>query len=353
MIKAEENKLNHFLIKEDLDLNNIYNKPFYLIRNGIFNQIEREMLNAGIHNYFISSKNNLNQMYLNCFFNDKVDDNTSNSFEINLKESDFSPWKLLSELNNKIISDFNLLISLKTFKVIKKTKKKCVIGEKEKIILKNESSTKIHPGVIFDTINGPIIIDENVEIYPFSTLEGPLYIGKNTFIKSARISGGVVIGENCKISGEVTNSIIGDYTNKSHEGALLNSYVGSWCNISGYTNTANLKLNYTDIILNNGVTKFRTCNLKLGSIINDYVRLAGGLTMMPGTFVDSCSTLTEGSIIKGYSAPFSYINNSQKYELNIFLSEISKMKQRRNITMDVHLKNYLNMLFLDNVNNDK
>ena len=353
MIKAKENKLHHFLIKEDLDLNNIYNKPFYLIRNGIFNHIEREMLNAGIDQYFISSKNSLNQMYLNCFFNDKIDKNISNTFEINLKESDFSPWKLLSEVHAKIASDFDLLISLKTFKSIENISKKCVIGEKKKIILKNESSTKIYAGVIFDTTKGPIIIDENVEIYPFSTLEGPLYIAKNTFIKSARISGGVIIGENCKISGEVINSIIGDYTNKIHEGALLNSYVGSWCNISGYTNTANLKLNYSDIILHNGVTNFMTSNLKLGSIINDYVRLARGLTMMSGTFIDSCSTLTDGSITKGYCAPFSYINNSQKYNFQNFISEISKMKQRRNITIDEHLNNYFNMLFLDNVNNDK
>ncbi len=172
-----------------------------------------------------------------------------------------------------------------------------------------------------------------------------MYIGQNTLIKSARINGGVTIGENCKISGEVVNSIIGNYTNKSHESALLNSYVGNWCNIAGYTNTTNLKSNYSEINVRNEFEKFKTNTLKFGSLINDYVRLASGLTIMPGSFIDTCSTLIEAPILKGYYKPFSYINQTKKYDLDIFISEISKIKQRRNIYVTKELKTYFNAIY--------
>jgi hypothetical protein len=91
-------KKNHFLVDENLDLNNIYKKPFYLIKNGCLNFIEREALILGVRNYSITSNSELNNTYLKYVFQN-TENKLDNTIKIELKESDFSPWKLLNEIS--------------------------------------------------------------------------------------------------------------------------------------------------------------------------------------------------------------------------------------------------------------
>lgn len=338
--------MNSYIVIEEYSLNNIYKKPFCTIRNGAMNTLERLNLeNLDKPDYLVYT-NQLNNLYVKYIF-DKLDKEIkdNNVRNIVFDEMDFSPWALLSTLNRNIENDFNLLLKNSLFTPITKILKDIVIGEKDKIIVKDNNSIKIFQGVILDTTKGEIIIDENVEIYPFSTLEGPLYIGKNTVIKAARISGGVIIGNNCKISGEIFNSIIGDFSNKSHESALLNSYVGNWCNIAGYTNTTNLKYNYSNVIVKYNLKKIDTGTIKFGSIINDFSRLSSGMTIMPGTFIDSCSTIIEDSVVKGYYKPFSFLNKISKQNFKEFVFEIDLIMQRRNKSVSDILEKYFEKLY--------
>ena len=47
----------------------------------------------------------------------------------------------------------------------------------------------------------------------------------------AKIYGPTIIGPNCKVSGEISNSIFLGYSNKAHDGFLGHSIIGEWCNI--------------------------------------------------------------------------------------------------------------------------
>lgn len=52
-----------------------------------------------------------------------------------------------------------------------------------------------------------------------SVIVGPCFIGDNSVIKiGAKIYENTSIGKNCKIGGEVENSIIIGYSNKQHDG---------------------------------------------------------------------------------------------------------------------------------------
>ncbi|MEO6903054.1 MAG: hypothetical protein ABI315_07865 [Bacteroidia bacterium] len=287
-------------MKKQLD--NIYRKDFRTIRTGIFSQSQRELFNTS------TKKENTDELIM--------------------------PWHLISKIKNNIIDDYKLLhISKKYFKNSKILNKLEIVGNKDLLYLMDNSS-KILPGVILDTTDGPIVINKNVTIMPFSYLKGPIYIGENTTIKDARIYGGVSIGNSCRIAGELENCLIGNFTNKNHESAIVHSYVGDWCNIGGYFKTADLNLDYSTIkihLMNN--KKIDTKMQKLGVIISDYVRIGAGMLTNPGTFIDFGCSLIQLPKISGYFDPFTLYHKDNFCEINSFLSQISVFMQRRDMNV--------------------
>ncbi|NNG28214.1 MAG: hypothetical protein HKM87_11845, partial [Ignavibacteriaceae bacterium] len=90
----------------------------------------------------------------------------------------------------------------------------------------------IKSGVVLDASKGPIYLDKDVVIFPNAVIEGPVYIGESSQVKScATIYENVSIGKVCKVGGEIEDSIILSYSNKQHSGFLGHSYLGSWVNI--------------------------------------------------------------------------------------------------------------------------
>jgi len=65
----------------------------------------------------------------------------------------------------------------------------------------------VHPMVVIDAEHGPVYIDEDAEIHPFTHIEGPCYIGKKTILLGAKCHEGNSIGPFCRIGGEVEESI--------------------------------------------------------------------------------------------------------------------------------------------------
>ena len=63
----------------------------------------------------------------------------------------------------------------------------------------------------------------------------------------AKIYGATTVGPHSKAGGEINNSVLLGYTNKSHDGYLGNSVLGEWCNIGADSNNSNLKNNYTEV----------------------------------------------------------------------------------------------------------
>ncbi|MFN5865881.1 MAG: putative sugar nucleotidyl transferase, partial [Candidatus Kapaibacterium sp.] len=88
------------------------------------------------------------------------------------------------------------------------------------------NNVRIDPFVLLDATEGPIILDSNTHIMAHSVIMGPCYIGEHSRIKAgAKIYGNTVIGEWCKIGGEVENSIVHAFSNKQHEGFLGHSHI--------------------------------------------------------------------------------------------------------------------------------
>ena len=98
-------------------------------------------------------------------------------------------------------------------------------------LLRVHETARIDPYTVFDTTNGPIIVAPNVWVQPFTRVEGPCYIGPETQLFRANIRGSVSIGPNCRIGGEVEDTIVHGFSNKYHEGFLGHAYIGEWVNL--------------------------------------------------------------------------------------------------------------------------
>jgi glucose-1-phosphate thymidylyltransferase len=186
--------------------------------------------------------------------------------------------------------------------------------------------------------DGPVVIDKGTKVSSFSILKGPLYIGKNSVLDKVMISNSIA-GNNCRLGGEISDSIIGDYTNKHHEGFLGHSLVGDWVNLGALTTTSDLKNNYGFIHLEFQDKKFATDSIKFGSIIGDCVKTGIGTLLNTGTVIDVGGLIFDGFPRQKYYPPFFWGGiPKQKYELGRFLSDMEIIMARRKCTPSEFIK---------------
>ncbi len=144
----------------------------------------------------------------------------------------------------------------------------------------------VHPMVVLDAANGPIYIDADAEIHPFSRIEGPCYIGRKSLILGAKCREGNSIGPVCRVGGEVEESIIQGYSNKYHDGFLGHAYVGEWVNLGALTTNSDLKNDYSNVsVVLDGRNPVDTGSTKVGSLIGDHTKTSIGTLFNTGAYV--------------------------------------------------------------------
>ena len=178
--------------------------------------------------------------------------------------------------------------------------------------------------------NECIVIGKNVTIDVGSIIQGNVFIDDNSYIApGAKIRSGTFIGKNCKIGGEVSYSIVGDYSNKVHDGFLGHSFVGEWVNIGAGTNISNLKNNYSNIKYSYNDSDFiNTDRQFLGSFIGDYSKLGISTMLNTGTHIGLGSNIFGGGFQKKYSTLFSW-GKEEIVDFDRFITTCSIMKKRR------------------------
>jgi len=201
--------------------------------------------------------------------------------------------------------------------------------------------------ITIDASKGPVFIEEGVDIEPYTLLKGPLFIGKNTLIKShSRISASS-IGKVSKLGGEIEESIIYGYTNKQHYGFLGHSYLGEWINLGAGTTNSDLKNNYSTVSVNIGEKKINTGLQFLGSIIGDHTKTGIGTILNTGTIIGvSCNIFGSGFPPK-YIPAFSWGGASglEVYKIEKAIKTAEIVMKRRNVKMDKKYRNILKRVF--------
>ncbi len=198
--------------------------------------------------------------------------------------------------------------------------------------------TEIKPGVVIDATGGPVVIDEDATIMPNAVIIGPAFIGKNTVIKvGAKIYEGTSIGPNCKVGGEVEETIIQAFSNKQHDGFLGHSYLGEWVNIGADTNNSDLKNNYQNVkvwFYPEKTKKDTNCRF-VGSFIGDHTKVGINCSINTGTVIGVGCNLYGRDLISDFIPCFSWGEAQQllPYKVEKFLETTKIVKERRKQTL--------------------
>ena len=213
-----------------------------------------------------------------------------------------------------------------------------VLGDPAWISLRE---TTIEPGVVFDTRNGPVVLESGVEVRSGMRLEGPLWVGANT-----RLVGGPIrnsaIGPWCVVHGEVSTSAILGYANKGHHGFLGHSVVGRWVNFGAGTTTSNLKSTYGPVRMDVAGTRLETGHQFLGSLFGDHAKTAIGMMFDAGSVIGAGASVFDGVRAPKYVAPFAWGgSSSERMTQQGFLAIVERVLPRRNVELTEPMKAYL------------
>lgn len=197
--------------------------------------------------------------------------------------------------------------------------------------------------VVSDTRQGPIVLDAEASVGPYTFLRGPAYVGPKTrIIEHSAIKDFVSVGHTVKIGGEVEASIIEPYTNKQHHGFLGHSYLGSWINLGAGTCNSDLKNTYGQVKMEYRGESVPTGMQFLGCIMGDYAKSAINTGIFTGKMIGACS------MVYGYvttNVP-SFVNYARLFgqvtELtpDVMIATQQRMFARRNVQQqpcDAHL----------------
>lgn len=164
----------------------------------------------------------------------------------------------------------------------------------------------------FVTLNastGPIYIGKDTEIMEGSIIRGPFALCEGAVVKlGAKVYGATTVGPECRIGGEVSNSVLFGYSNKGHDGFLGNSVLGEWCNLGADTNNSNLKNNYEEVKLwsyeKSGFVKtgLQFCGLMMG----DHSKSGINTMFNTGTVVGVCANIFGSGFPRNFIPSFSW-----------------------------------------------
>lgn len=232
--------------------------------------------------------------------------------DINLKLLQF-PEEIIAHIGSEIKNDIERLKMIKTFeKIDTLVENNQVLGSEIYI----EEGIKANLAIL-NTLDGPIFLGKNSVILEGAIIKGPFSLGENSMVKmGAQIYPNVSVGPFCKVGGELNSSQIWGYTNKGHHGYLGSSVIGAGCNWGAGTSNSNMKNNFSFISIQkpSGETK-RTTHLRyFGVLMGDYVRTAINTSLNTGCYIGPYTHIMGSGLTNPSIPPLSWVKNQGEIE---------------------------------------
>ena len=205
-----------------------------------------------------------------------------------------------------------------------------------------ERGATLDPYVVFDASAGPILIRKGVSVAPFTRLVGPCYIGENTIVGGGRI-GSTAVGDDCRIMGEVSTTVLLGHANKAHDGFVGHSYLGRWANLGASTVTSNLKNTYGPVALWTPRGVRDTGMQFLGTLMGDHAKTAIGTRLTTGSVIGAGANVFDVPMAPKVVAPFSWGAGADApvYAVAKFLSVAERVMARRHVTLSERATRWL------------
>ena len=247
------------------------------------------------------------------------------------------PWHIFQLNDEEIKADFALITKGRASQKISLTNK---IISPENIFIE-EGAIVEH--AILNASTGPIYIGKNAEIMEGCIIRGSFALCEGAKLKmGTKIYGATTVGSFSVAGGEIKNSIIFGFSNKSHDGYLGDSVIGEWCNFGAGTSNSNMKNTASDVkVWNESQKKFINAGTKCGLLMGDYSRCAINTSFNTGTVAGVCCNIFGEGLTPKYIPDFSWgTNKNPKYKFEKALQDISNWKKLKNhILSDAEIKN--------------
>ncbi len=242
-------------------------------------------------------------------------------------------WKIYQFNGAQIRADFELIT--KGRKSIKIQDPHTRIYNSDQIFIEEGAQVK---AAILNAENGPIYLGKNSFVHEGAIIRGPFALCEDSQVNmGAKVRGDTTVGPHSKIGGEVSNSVIFGYSNKSHDGFLGNSVIGEWCNIGADTNTSNLKNNYENIKLwSYAKGGFNDTGLMFcGLMFGDHSKCGINTMFNSGTVVGVNASIFGDGYPRNFIPSFAWGGAAgfTTYQLNKALDTAQKAMARRNVEL--------------------
>jgi len=203
------------------------------------------------------------------------------------------PWDLVNHNPAQIEADFgNFYTPQRKSEPLRGA---AMIGPAENLYIGRD--VELQPHTWLDCREGPVIVEDGALISAHTSIKGPAFIGEGTRLYEARVRGGCSFGPQCRVGGEVEQSIIHACSNKYHVGFLGHSYVGEWVNLGALTTNSDLKNDYTAVKVRLADREVDTGLLKLGAFIGDHTKTSIGTLLNTGSVIGIMCNLVAGSSV--------------------------------------------------------
>ncbi len=241
-------------------------------------------------------------------------------------------WKIFLFNQDELQRDFELVTAGRTSAQLSSTN--LIIGDQ----LFVEEGVEAE-GAIINAATGPVYLGKDSKILEGTAIRNGLSLGEGSVLKmGAKIYGATTIGPDCKVGGEVQNSVLFGHSNKGHDGYLGNSVLGEWCNLGADTNTSNLKNNYDQVKLWSYVRGGfeRTGEQFCGLMMGDHSKSGINTMFNTGTVVGVSANIFGAGFPRNFIPSFSWggPQGLQEYTIAKALETAKIVMARRHLELD-------------------
>lgn len=205
-----------------------------------------------------------------------------------------------------------------------------VLGNVGAVALRGAS---VEPLTVIDVRKGAVILERGVQVRSGSRLEGPLWIREGGIVSGGQLRH-VSAGPHCRLNGEMATTVITGFSNKSHDGFVGHSVIGSWVNLGAGTITSNLKNTYGEVKVSAGGGQTNTGRNLLGTMFGDHVKTAIGTLLPTGAIVGAGANLFGSPRAAKYTAPFAWGDSGEQIGVDRFVEIARRVMPRREVQVD-------------------
>ncbi|MEO8591350.1 MAG: GlmU family protein [Flavobacteriales bacterium] len=243
------------------------------------------------------------------------------------------PWHIFQQCGKAITHDVKLLTEGRRSQLLSALN--TVVGDPNLIFLEEGAVVE---ACTLNTKNGPIYIGKDAEVMEGCLIRGPFALGDRAQLKmGAKIYGPTTIGPECRVGGEVNNSVISGFSNKAHDGFLGNSVLGEWCNLGADTNNSNLKNTYGNVQVWSYAdgkqvdTGAQFCGLVMG----DHAKSGINTMFNTGTMVGPCANVFGAGFPPKHIPGFAWggVDGFEVYDIERALATARRVMERRHIPL--------------------